>query len=75
MCRLTIVFFVRRLDAQKDYGKTIYGGGYLLSDAAADYIDSKRIEAERKRIEAEEEKSIVWPLSERERKIIYDLGK
>lgn len=56
-------FFVRRLDAQKDYGKSIYGGGYLLSDAAADYIDSKRIEAEQKRIE--EGKSIEWPISER----------
>lgn len=46
------------LDAQKPYGKSIYGGGILISDAKA----------------AERAAAIQWSLSEREKTIIDGLG-
>ena len=74
--------FIRRLDVQKDAGKGIYGGGFILSDSAADYFDQKReeaennrIEAERNRLEAERKRSIVWELSEREKNIVRKLSE
>lgn len=50
--------FVRALDAQKDQGKAIYGGGFLLSASAA----------------AEKTAALRWSLSERERTLIASLG-
>ena len=50
--------FVRALDAQKDQGKAIYGGGFLLSASAA----------------AEKAAALRWSLSERERTLIASLG-
>ena len=67
--------FIRRLDVQKDAGKTIYGGGFILSDAAADYFTDKRIEAERQRLEAERQRAIVWELSDREKDIVRKLSE
>ena len=49
--------FVRVLDAQKPAGKSIFGGGLLLSDRAA----------------ADRAAAIIWQLSDRERMIITDL--
>lgn len=66
--------FIRRLDVQKDAGKTIYGGGFILSDSAADYFAQKRDEAENNRIEAEQQRSIVWELSDREQEIVRKLS-
>ena len=47
------------LDAQKESKKTIFGGGYLISEKAA----------------AEKAAAIVWPLSDRERAIVEQLSK
>ena len=49
---------ITALDAQKEKGDAIYGGGYLLSERAA----AERAAAER------------WTLSEREKRIIATLG-
>ena len=57
---------IRELDAQKEQGKAIYGGGYLLSEKAA----AEKAAAEK----AVEEKTIVWELSEREKEIVKGLG-
>lgn len=64
--------FIPRLDAQRSAGKSIFGGGFLLSRRAA----AEKAAAE----EAAAEKiatggaSIEWRLSEREREIINGLG-
>ena len=56
------------LDSQAAAGKGIYGGGLLLSERAAD----ERAAAER--AAAERAAATRWPLSERERAIIAELG-
>ena len=60
--------FVRRLDAQKAYGKSIYGGGLLLSERAA----AERAAAER--AAAERAAAIEWALSDAERAISKNLS-
>ena len=50
--------FIRALDAQRDVGKAIYGGGFLLSEKAA----------------AEKAAAEKWHLSERELALIAQLG-
>ena len=58
----------RGLDSQKKHGKTFFGSGFLLSDsAAAEKAAAEKAAAERVNV-------IVWELSERERKIIEELG-
>lgn len=65
--------FVSKLDAQKESGKAIYGGGLLLSDeSAAERADAERAAAER--AAAERAAATVWELSERERAIVETLG-
>ena len=59
---------VGTLDAQRAYGKSIFGGGYLLSERAA----AERAAAER--AAAERAAAKVWALSEREREIVKALG-
>ena len=55
--------FVRALDAQRDAGKAIYGGGFLLSEkAAAEKAAAEKAAAEK------------WHLSERELALIAQLG-
>ena len=49
---------ISALDSQKKAGKAIYGKGLLLSEKAA----------------AEKAAATAWPLSDREKKIIKDLG-
>ena len=49
---------VSALDAQKEQGKGIFGGGYLISEKAA----------------AEKAAATRWPLSERERELVRSLG-
>jgi hypothetical protein len=84
---LGIEFEVRRkdctrvggLDAQKEQGKAIFGGGLLLSEKARIEAEKARIEAEearkKARIEAEKAKPrTVWQLSEREQKMVEALG-
>ena len=60
--------FIRGLDAQKDAGKTIFGGGYLLSERAA----AERAAAER--AAAERAANTVWALLDREWGIVHSLG-
>lgn len=64
--------FIRQLDCQKESGKAIFGGGFLISDSKKD----ERIVAEREKAErekAEREKAAVWELSDRELAIIEGL--
>ena len=64
---------VSKLDAQKSFGKAIFGGGLLLSDrAAAERAAAERAAAER--AAAERADVCVWELSDREREIIKQLG-
>lgn len=60
--------FVRALDAQREAGKAIYGGGFLLSEKAA----AEKAVAEK----AAAEKAVAtrWQLSDRERAIIAAMG-
>ena len=51
--------FIRALDTQRAEGKTIFGGGFLLSDRAA----------------AERAAAIEWGLSDRERAIIEEMNR
>ena len=57
-------FFIRKLDAQKEKGKEIFGGGFLLSER----MTAERAAAERAAAEC-------WTLSEREREIVKTIGK
>ena len=63
---------IQALDAQKEEGKGIFGGGILLSEKA-------RIEAEKARKPqvyelSEREQTIVWELSDREQTIVWELS-
>ena len=60
--------FIRALDAQRKAGKSLFGGGYLLSDqATADRIAADRAVAQHMQV-------IRWELSERERKLQQMIG-
>lgn len=80
--------FTRALDAQKEKGKAIFGGGFLLSEAAAAKkskaeeaaleVMSARLAAisesqQNSRMSADEK--IIWPLSDREKALVKSLGK
>ena len=55
--------FIRDLDAQRAQGKSIFGGGFMLSDRAA-----------AERAAAEKAAALRWELSEREKKLIEMMG-
>ena len=59
---------ITELDAQKEHDKSIFGGGYLLSERAA----AERAAAER--AAAERAAAMKWRLSEREMAIVRGLG-
>ncbi len=60
---------IGKLDTQKD--TSIYGGGFLLSERKA----AERKAAEKKAAEKEAAKvCTVWELSDREKKLIKELG-
>lgn len=61
-------FFTRALDDQKRMKKTLYGAGFLLSEKAT----AEKKAAEKKA--SEKNKTIEWKLSDREKKIIEQLG-
>ena len=66
--------FVRALDEQRECGKAIYGGGFLLSEkAAAEKAAAEKAAAEK--AAAEKKTEHVWKLSKREREIVERLGK
>ena len=65
--------FIPAMDAQKAVGKSIFGGGYLLSErAAAERAAAERAAAER--AAAERAAAIKWRLSERELRMIQNMG-
>lgn len=55
--------FIRALDAQKASGKSLFGSGFLLSEKAA-----------AEKAAAEKAHTDIWELSEREWKIVRELG-
>lgn len=62
-------FFVSQLDAQKEKKKTIFGGGFLISEqCAAEKERADRELAEREQVEH-------FELSDREKEIIKELSK
>lgn len=69
--RAESVSFIRTLDSQRDAGVSIFGAGFLLSEAAA----AEKAAAEKAAAEKAAEKAAahVWVLSEREREIIRSL--
>jgi hypothetical protein len=82
-------FQVPELDSQKEQHKAIFGKGYLISERLLELrrkFESERYEREcafQKKVEKEKqlkeqaarEEATVWPLSERERKIIERLNQ
>jgi hypothetical protein len=72
------VAFIRGLDAKRTQGKTIFGGGYLISEkAAAEKAAAEKAAAEKAAAEkaaAEKAAATVWQLSEREKVIVDSLG-
>ena len=68
--------FVRGLASMREAGKSLFGGGYLISERlAAERLAAERLAAERLAAErlAAREKTI-WKLSKEEKKIIKDLS-
>lgn len=57
---------IKTLDAQRVQKKTVYGGGYLVSDYAAAKLKAAKLKTARERV--------VWELSERERTLISRLN-
>ena len=55
--------FIRAMDAQRNNGKAIFGGGFLLSERAA-----------AERAAAKQANAIEWPLSDKERRMIAEMG-
>ena len=51
-------YHIRQLDSQKEYGKEIYGSGFLISKKAA----------------AEKAAAVVWELSDNEKRIIEEMS-
>ena len=76
------VAFVRELDEQKEYGKAIFGNGFLISDRKAQAQAQAKAQAqekaqakarEREQAEAQAPPPDVWTLSARELEIIKKL--
>ena len=64
---------IGRLDSQRKSGKTIFGHGLLLSDAAARrHAAAERAAAER--AAAERDMATAWELSDREKKLVADMS-
>lgn len=64
---------VPELDHQRQFGKKIFGHGYLLSER----LTAERVKAEEAAVYREKENGnvIAWKLSERERGLVRHLGK
>lgn len=64
---------IGRLNSQRKSGKTIFGHGLLLSDAAARrHAAAERAAAER--AAAEKDMATAWELSDREKKLVADMS-
>lgn len=66
------IYFIRRLDQQKQYNKNIYGAGFLTTDKIADKIKGTIKDIPIKDIT---ENTETWELSDREKAIIDRLNK
>ena len=64
---------ISELDSQKNTGKSIFGGGYLVSERMVKANERAEKEAN-ERAAAERLKTTKWTISERERRIIADLA-
>lgn len=65
--RIKNAVFVRSIDSQKEDGKVIYGGAFLISDTAAEKAAAEKAAAEKE--------VTVWELSDRERELIEELNE
>ena len=65
-------YFVRTLDAMKDADKTVFGGGFLISERAAKEREAKE-QAAKERAAREASKGRVINLSDREKRIVEKL--
>lgn len=63
--------FIAAMDSQRGAGKTVFGGGYLLSDRAAAELKAAELKAAEQRAAVD---VIEWGLNERERAIIERLN-
>lgn len=61
--------FIRSLESQRKAGKSLFGGGYLLSEKAA----AEKAAAEK--AAAQKAAAQVWELSEKEKEAVRNLGK
>lgn len=66
--------FIRKLDAQKEDKKAIFGAGFLLSDLDAHAQAQAQARAQAQ-LRAQEQNKIVYKLSDREREIVEELNK
>lgn len=66
------VHFIRTLDMQRSFKKSIYGAGFLISDKKVTELKGAKRTIIRKKIEKAEK--IYWELSDREKEIIKNLG-
>ena len=67
--------FIRRLDSQREKGKGLFGGGFLLSEKAVAEQKAAEQKAAEQKAAAQKAAVIEWELSEREKRIIAGLGK
>ena len=65
--RIKNATFIRGLDSQKEDGKAIYGGAFLISDISAEKAAAEKAAAEKE--------VIVWGLSDREKELIEELNE
>lgn len=67
------VHFIRTLDMQRAFKKSIYGAGFLISDKKAKELrDAKWTETKKALVNTEGK--IYWELSDREKEFIKNLG-
>jgi hypothetical protein len=62
------------MDAQKKYGKQIFGYGFLASNNAAKALAEAKAEAAKRTTVVKDNNVIFWELSQREKQIIEELG-
>lgn len=66
---------VSSLDSQRQQGKALFGGGYILGNDAAARLAAAIKQAEQVRRQVEQESLTIWELSDKERAIILELDK
>lgn len=65
-------YMIHQLDSQKEYGKELFGKGFLVSDRVAEELKNEGIKKEELK---KEELKKEWTLSDRERQIIKILNE